>query len=151
MNTVNALPHPIIETNIRTVYLHHFFSNKNNVADKEIFIKIKATIQKGCTLENPREWQYALMDYGSYLKKNCGNHNAKQSAHHRKQIAFKGSRRELQSAIIHSVSAGEKNTSIKKLKKIYERHPQIKNFDSIVTDLINEEMIIKKNQSLSIA
>ena len=89
------IPIPMIETNIRSVYLHHFFKGKENVTDKEIFPLIKRTLDH----ENPREWYYALMDYGAYLKKEFGNPNTK-SKHHTKQTSFRGSNREVRGAIV---------------------------------------------------
>ncbi len=90
-------PAVVIETNIRTVFIHHFFKNTNNVSDKEI----AALVQK--TLPSPppgiREWYWALMDYGSFLKKALGNNSA-QSKHYKKQSKFKGSNRELRSKIL---------------------------------------------------
>jgi A/G-specific adenine glycosylase len=49
--------------------------------------------------KNPREWYYALMDYGSMLKKTLPN-PSRRSAHHVKQKPFKGSNRELRSRIL---------------------------------------------------
>jgi A/G-specific adenine glycosylase len=151
MNTVLNIPHPIIETNIRTVYLHHFFKNKKAVTDIDIMKKIEVTLSSGCNQQNSREWQYALMDYGSYIKKTFGNNNATQSAHHTRQSTFKGSRRELRSAILHAVSASKSKISLQKLRAQQEGHPRIADFDSILESLLNEGMIMKKGQSLSIA
>jgi len=62
---------PIIETNIRTVYIHFFFKDHGEIHDKEILELIEKTLDH----ENPREWYYALMDYGVMLKKTVGNLN----------------------------------------------------------------------------
>ena len=53
-----------IETNIRTVFIDSFFRDKENVTDKELLPLITMTLDQ----ENPREWYYALMDYGVFLK-----------------------------------------------------------------------------------
>lgn len=55
-------PVTFIETNIRTVFLHEFFSDKTLVCDKEILKLVEQTVDK----HNPRDWYYALMDYGVY-------------------------------------------------------------------------------------
>lgn len=89
------LPTIVIETNIRTVFIHHFFKDKKKVSDADIIPLIEKTIDE----ENPRDWYYALMDYGSYLKKTLGN-NIQQSKHYKKQSSFKGSNRELRSKIL---------------------------------------------------
>jgi A/G-specific adenine glycosylase len=92
------IPVPIIETNVRTVYLHHFFHDDTDVSDSDIEKNIIETLD----LENPREWYYALMDYGSHIKKTVGNPNSR-SKHYAKQSMFKGSDREIRGAIIRAL------------------------------------------------
>ncbi|MCR4326933.1 MAG: A/G-specific adenine glycosylase [Candidatus Roizmanbacteria bacterium] len=88
------LPTTFIETNIRTVYLHHFFSKKPSVPDAAILPLLEKTIDR----ENPREWYWALMDYGTYLKQQ-GIHN-RSSAHYSKQSKFEGSLRQVRGHIM---------------------------------------------------
>ena len=88
-------PSVFIETNIRTAFLYHFFSNKESVHDNEIYPLIERTLDQ----DNPREWYYALMDYGSSLKA-AGIDLGKQSKHYTKQSPFKGSNREARSKIL---------------------------------------------------
>lgn len=88
-------PVVFIETNIRTVFLFHFFRSKKNVSDDEILKLVKKTLP----LKNIREWYWALMDYGSYIKKEYGNQN-KRSKQYNKQTPFEGSRRQLRGKII---------------------------------------------------
>lgn len=94
-------PVPIIETNIRTAYLHHFFKHRTEVAEAEIMKKVEKTLDT----QNPREWYYALMDYGSHLKRTVGNQNQKVSGY-KKQSKFKGSDREVRGAIVRALGAG---------------------------------------------
>lgn len=88
-------PLPIIETNIRTVYLHHFFLTQTAVSDAEVFEKITATLDAA----NPRQWYGALMDYGVYLKRVHGNQN-KRSTTYQAQTTFIGSDRQIRGAVI---------------------------------------------------
>jgi A/G-specific adenine glycosylase len=88
-------PVVLIETNIRTVFIHHFFPNQKKVHDKELLPYIEKTLDR----DNPREWYWALMDYEAKLKKELGN-STRQSAHYVKQSRFKGSKRELRGKII---------------------------------------------------
>lgn len=88
-------PVVLIETNVRSVYLHHFFSDASGVSDAELLPLIEKTLSK----ENARDWYAGLMDYGTYLKKQHGNPNTR-SAHHAVQAAFKGSDRQIRGAII---------------------------------------------------
>ncbi len=90
---------PLIETNVRTVFLYHFFAKKIDVSDKELMPLITATLDT----KNPRDWYYALMDYGSYLKQSRGIKNT-QSKHYVKQSTFKGSDRQIRGAIIRTLS-----------------------------------------------
>lgn len=84
-----------IETNIRTVYIHHFFHDRGNVDDKEILTVLAETMSK----ENPREWYWALMDYGSHLKAKHPNPSRK-SKHHSVQSRFEGSTRQLRGRVL---------------------------------------------------
>ncbi|MEX1028051.1 MAG: A/G-specific adenine glycosylase [Candidatus Paceibacterota bacterium] len=90
------LPSVIIETNIRTVYTHHFFpSEAEDIDDNEVLPLIEKTLEA----KNPREWYYALMDYGAHLKQSGVKLNTK-SKHYTKQSPFKGSNREARSKIL---------------------------------------------------
>lgn len=94
------LPAVFIETNIRTVYFYHFFpDNTSTVSDKELSLLVEATVDP----EHPREWFYALMDYGSWLKKTQGAQLEK-SRHYRRQTPLKGSRREMRGRILRALS-----------------------------------------------
>ena len=88
-------PSVIIETNIRSVYIHFFFKGTNNIHDKDILPFIEETLDT----KNPRAWYFALMHYGAMLKETVGNPN-KRSKHHARQGTFKGSSRELRGRII---------------------------------------------------
>jgi A/G-specific adenine glycosylase len=88
------IPVVVIETNIRSVFIHFFFQDKEKVADKEINPLIEKTLDK----KNPREWYWALFDYGAYLK--ATQNPSQKSSHHIKQSPFKGSHREKRSRIL---------------------------------------------------
>ena len=49
--------------------------------------------------KNPREWYWALMDYGTFLKKEFGN-ASRRSRHYTKQSKFEGSLRQLRGHIL---------------------------------------------------
>ncbi len=92
-------PQSFIETNIRAVFLYFFFKSTSSVSD----IHILELIDTAIDLTNPREWYYALYDYGSMLKTKLGKNKTqlhKQSKHYISQSAFKGSNREIRSAIL---------------------------------------------------
>lgn len=87
-----------IETNIRTVFIYHFFQNQESVSDKEIELLVKQTIDNN----NTREWYWALMDYGTYLKKEFGNHSRKSSSY-ATQSKFEGSFRQKRAKVLKEI------------------------------------------------
>lgn len=91
---------PFIETNIRAVYLHHFFEDAEDVPDSAILPLVEATLDR----RNPRSWYYALMDYGTHLKATMPN-PGRRSAHHTRQSTFEGSMRQLRGAILRELTA----------------------------------------------
>lgn len=92
------LPVVFIETNIRSVFLHHFFNNKDNIHDKKILPLVEAALDT----DNPREWYWALMDYGTHIKALYKN-PSRRSSHYSKQSKFEGSRRQLRARVLKLV------------------------------------------------
>ncbi len=91
---------PLIETNVRSVFIHFFFQGCETVTDRQIMPLVSATLDR----HNPREWYYALMDYGAFLKQQYPN-PSRRSRHHVQQSRFEGSNRQLRSHILQSVLA----------------------------------------------
>lgn len=89
-----------IETNIRTVFIHHFFNEQEQVADKAIAELVAQTMP-----DDPRIWYWALMDYGTNLKQIVGNLN-KLSKHYTKQSTFAGSRRQVRGQVLRLLGQG---------------------------------------------
>ncbi len=92
-------PAVFIETNIRRVFIHRFFHDKDNIRDAEILPLVEKTLDTS----NPREWYYALMDYGVMLKKGYENPN-RRSAHYQKQSPFQGSNRQVRGLILKTLT-----------------------------------------------
>ena len=86
LNYAYEIPTPFVETNIRTVYFHHFFANETRVSDQDVLVKVAETIDAA----RPREWFWALMDYGAELK-HQGHGRLSQSKHYTKQSLLDGS------------------------------------------------------------
>ncbi len=93
-------PTVFIETNIRAVFIHEFFPKEKEVHDKQLMPLIEKTLDT----KQPREWYYALMDYGVMLKKAHKNPSRK-SAHHTRQSKFEGSDRQVRGAILKMLIA----------------------------------------------
>jgi A/G-specific adenine glycosylase len=92
-------PVVFIETNIRRVFIHHFFQKKKGVRDTEILPLVEKTLDTS----NPRRWYFALMDYGVMVKKESQNPN-KRSAHYQKQTPFEGSDRQIRGLILRALT-----------------------------------------------
>jgi len=90
------LPHPVIETNIRRVYLHHFFPDRRTVPDDDVLPLVARHL---AAVPSPRVWYSALMDYGTHLAGTVENPN-RRSRHHVRQAAFEGSLRQLRGVIL---------------------------------------------------
>ncbi|MBI4090685.1 MAG: A/G-specific adenine glycosylase [Candidatus Komeilibacteria bacterium] len=99
-------PVVFIETNVRSVFLHHFFPKRKKVSDSEL----EPLIEQALDRQNPRKWYSALMDYGSVLKKEVEN-PSRRSKHHTKQSRFEGSNRQLRGAILKALIIRRSNTA----------------------------------------
>lgn len=91
----------VLETNIRTAIIHHFFPTQRKVSDDMLRRVLTAVLPKG----RAREWYSALMDYGAHLKRSGVRVNAK-SRHYTKQSKFTGSLREARGAILRELTQG---------------------------------------------
>jgi A/G-specific adenine glycosylase len=131
------IPTIFIETNIRAVFIHTFFRDKKRVSDTSILPLVKAAIDK----ENPREWYYALMDYGVYLKKNYSNPSRK-SRHHIIQSKFEGSDRQIRGAIIRLLTMHKEMREVEIVKELKKESNRV---IGILQQLCKENLIEQKN------
>ena len=106
------LPGVYLETNVRTVFLHHYFPDVPGVPDRELVPLIHAACPVGAddlrdqgfaepedASDAPRAWYYALLDYGAQLKKLVPNPSRRSSGYTR-QSKFEGSRRQKRAHIV---------------------------------------------------
>jgi A/G-specific adenine glycosylase len=128
-------PAVFIETNIRTVFIHCFFQDKVDVTDKELFPLIAATVDH----DNPREWYYALMDYGVWCKSQHINPSRK-SAHYTKQSKFEGSDRQIRAKIIKLIM--EKET-LAHQDMVTIINKNVERVEKIIDKLVAEDFIKK--------
>jgi A/G-specific adenine glycosylase len=136
-------PLVFIETNIRRVFIHHFFQNREGVHDNEIMPLVEATLDRS----NPRDWYYALMDYGSRLKKEIENPN-KKSAHYTRQAPFEGSDRKIRGAVLKSLV---ENTSMTEEDFVVANNTEKERTKKILSTLVKEEFIKKTGKIYRIA
>lgn len=132
---VHDRPSLFIETNIRRVYIHFFFDGREQVRDNEIVPVLEKTMDR----KNPRDWYYALMDYGVKLKKEVKNPN-RRSAHYQKQSAFHGSTRQVRGMILRALLKTPGMTKDALRKKM---HAAPENVDQILGSLLKENFIIR--------
>ena len=133
----------LIETNIRAVFIHHFFPQEEPVADSNLRPLIEKTLDRN----DPRRWYNALMDYGTFLKKAHAN-PARRSAHHQRQSPFEGSVRQVRGAILRLI-----------LEKVRLSEPDLIEtvpFDmdlvgEILEQLEREQIIVRGDGNVSIA
>jgi len=132
-------PVVFIETNIRTVYLHHFFADAAEVPDAAIEAILAETLDR----EQPREFYWALMDYGSWLKTQVRNNS--QSKHYAKQSKFEGSRRQVRGKII-KLLAEKPRTKSELRQEIDDERITV-----VLGELTTEGLISSKGQNYTLA
>jgi len=135
-------PTEFIETNIRTVYIYFFLQGRTTIHDNDIMPFISATVDQN----NPREWYYALMDYGVMLKKTVGN-LCKQSKHYTKQSKFEGSDRQIRGMILQALLDNKKLSPDELFNKIDRENTRI---EKMLQQLIDEGFVIQKKQMLEL-
>jgi A/G-specific adenine glycosylase len=124
-----------IETNIRRVFIHHFYQDREGVHDDEIMSLVEATLDRS----NPRDWYYALMDYGSRLKKEIVNPN-KKSAHYTRQAPFAGSDRKIRGTILKTLMG---KTSLTEADIITNIGSETERTKKILSALVKEGFIVR--------
>jgi A/G-specific adenine glycosylase len=93
-------PVVFVETNIRTVFIHHFFSDEEKVPDSLLIPLIQDSLP-----DDVRTWYWALMDYGTKLKQTVGN-VSRSSATYAKQSPFHGSKRRVRGQVLRLLTEG---------------------------------------------
>lgn len=99
-----------LETNVRSVFLHHFFPDAQEVDDKQLIPLVRMC----CPDDDVRGWYYALLDYGAHLKATTVN-PSRRSKHHKTQSEFEGSHRQKRAQVVRMVlgKPGAKPSEIK--------------------------------------
>lgn len=131
-------PVVFIETNVRTVYFYHFFDHGDKVSDKELREAVETTIDRA----HPREFYWALMDYGSWLKKQ-GVGRIQQSTHYKKQSPLKGSVREVRGHIIRQLTLEDRTEPV--LRSIIDADER---FEAALRGLIKDGLVMRTGGKL---
>ena len=91
--------------------------------------------------EHPREWYWALMDYGSYLKRQGIGQNNK-SRHYKKQSPLKGSVREVRGQILKLLTTSDFDEATLRKELLADER-----FEGALLSLEKEDLIAKTGQS----
>lgn len=142
-------PSAYLETNVRAVVLHELWPQEEGVNDKSVLAAVQAAAaeiaQRGV---DARIWNYALLDYGAWLKKVFPN-PSRRSKHHTKQTAFEGSRRQKRAALLRQVFDEPNNTS--------KHYAQVCKYDLDITEDVLDSLVkegfvcLEENGTYSIA
>jgi len=151
-------PVVFIETNIRTIFIFHFFPDRDDVSDKEILPLVEEALhlvegkeqpetwalpkpgamRKTVGLSHYREWNWALMDYGVYLKRTVGN-ASRASKHYAKQSTFAGSRRQVRGQVLRLLGKGPQ-TAAQLAQSIDDER-----LEAVIQELVGETLIRQKS------
>jgi A/G-specific adenine glycosylase len=124
-------PAVFVETNIRTVFIHHFFDDEvTGITEPAIRQLVAETLDR----EQPREWYWALMDYGTYLKQSVGNLNVRGSGYSR-QSRFQGSRRQVRGQVIRLL--GQRPYDLAALRAVIDDE----RLKTVLDELVAERLI----------
>jgi len=136
--TAFAFNRPVVflETNIRAVLLHIFFSDREGVSDKELTSIAEEVLDP----EHPRDWYNALMDYGSDLKRRFPN-PSRRSHHHTTQSRFEGSDRQIRGAVLRLLLDQPKLTTKMIQKELGAAPDRLK---PIIDNLLQEGFLKKQ-------
>ncbi len=142
-------PNVFIETNIRSVFIHTFFSERlqdepgAKIDDKELYPLVEQTLVRS----QPREWYYALMDYGAHLKAQLPN-PSRASRQYAKQSRFEGSLRQARGAILRVLSK-ERTASLAAIA-LYEKLDRAR-LETAAEKLLSEHLIVYADGKYRIA
>jgi len=95
------MPIAFVETNVRTAFLHYFIDDGSMIDEKQFLSLAEQVLDT----HSPREWHWALMDYGSHLKKS-GVKNLSRAKIHKKQSPFEGSLRQIRGRVLKELVGG---------------------------------------------
>lgn len=136
-------PAVFVETNIRTVIIHHFYDDQTDVTDAQIRTVLEAMFSLDPAIDY-RQFYWALMDYGTFLKQTVGN-TARSSKSYKKQSPFHGSKRQLRGRVLKLLAEKPMSKSELLAELTDDRSAQV------LDDLTSEQMIHHKDAFYELA
>ena len=135
-------PVVFMDTNIRRVYIHEFFQDRENIHDDELVPLVERTLDAA----DPRKWYNALMDYGAVLKATQANPN-RRSAHYTRQSPFEDSNRQVRGRILKELVRGSPLTQAQVIKQTGMDPERVR---KNLVQLCEEGFIKKKGRTYSV-
>jgi len=133
----------LIETNVRTAFFKHFHSGASQtISDADLLPLVLEAAKR----QDPREWHWALMDYGSHLKRSGVRLNH-QSAHYTKQSPFEGSLRQFRGKLLRRLMDGPITKD--SLKKIGSKNAYY--ISMALQGMEQEGLVVKEKEEWRIA
>jgi len=123
-------PVVFVETNIRTALIHHFFTDQTAVPERDLLALAADTLEN----QQPRQWYWALTDYGAELKRSIGNLN-RHSRSYTRQSKFQGSRRQVRGRVLRLLATTQLSFDELQQQISDERLPEV------LTELRRENLI----------
>lgn len=140
---------PFIDTNIRRVYLHSFFPERDNVSDHEIMDVARKAVWK----KDPKIWHWALFDYSALeLKQHSIN---RKSRHYVKQSKFEGSFRFFRTHVMHHLlslpdSTAHQDDLLDFIDETLQTHERDYSAKNILESLVKDGLVKKEGLRYSI-
>lgn len=131
------VPAVFIETNIRRALIHAFFRDEAQVPDS----KLEPILRQLVDRDDPRNWYYALTDYGAALGKGKVNANRRSTGYTR-QSPFENSFRQLRGRIL-SEAAEKAGVNSAGFIENYGYLPEA--VDRAFRELVREGFLIKED------
>lgn len=138
-----------IDTNIRRVYLHFFFQDQTNIPDSEIL----PFAQKAIKNQDPRQWHWALFDYGALVLKDKTIN--RKSRHYTKQSKFDGSFRSYRAKLLRFLLEQKHQrlnteTATEFLEDILRKDERDYSAQEIIESLQTDKLVKIEKNSISI-
>ena len=144
-------PQVFIETNIRRVFLYHFFDGKTGISDEQLL----PVVAKALWITDPRKWYSALMDYGALGLRDVPNPNTR-SRHYTRQTRFEGSTRHARATILDYVVQSQNGRDFLSIQRLLgqcdelSRHSKKASLEPILDALCSEGFLVKKGKVFQI-
>ena len=142
-------PEVLIETNIRTAFIHYFASGRagsalRSFSEAELIHdnQILPIVLRAAERQDSRKWHWALIDYGAHLKASGVRLNTR-SAHYTKQPKFEGSLRQIRGAILRELySDGHKDKGKNAMRRRLIAFSK-ERFEKALASLVREGLVEK--------